>query len=197
MKIKPSQKRIEFERFLLSLGIRDRNPITYPKYVEERILDHIYPELTIYFTVRDYKNKKSYLYEYYKKYSKKKTADLLSKIKYNQKNNIFEVIWMIDGNLRNLTISDSKIILFAFIKEMRKKIFLKKLLYLPVEIHNPNPNDILMCKPTGSQVVEIPENFMIGVKQRASLYKRLGFGELDEDLRQYAIYDENMILHPI
>ena len=81
MKIKPSEKRIEFERFLLSLGIRDRNPITYPKYVEERILDHIYPELTIYFTVRDYKNKKSYLYEYYKKYSKKKTADLLSKIK--------------------------------------------------------------------------------------------------------------------
>ena len=191
MKIKPSQKRIEFERFLLSLGIRDRNPITYPKYVEERILDHIYPELAIYFTVRDYKNKKSYLYEYYKKYSKKKTADLLSKIKYNQKNNIFEVIWMIDGNLRNLTISDSKIILFAFIKEIKKRI--------PVGIcnSNPNPNDILMCRPTGSQVVEIPENFMIGAKQRASLYKRLGFGELDEDFRQYAIYDENMILHPI
>ena len=54
-----------------------------------------------------------------------------------------------------------------------------------------------MCRPTGSQVVEIPENFMIGAKQRSSLYKRLGIGELDEDLRQDAIYDENMILHPI
>ena len=191
MKIKPSQKRIEFERFLLSLGIRDRNPITYPKYVEERILDHIYPELAIYFTVRDYKNKKSYLYEYYKKYSKKKTADLLSKIKYNQKNNIFEVIWMIDGNLRNLTISDSKIILFAFIKEIKKRI--------PIGICGeiPRPNDILVCKPIGSQLISISENFIVGANHKASLYKRLGFGELDEDLCQYAIYDENMILHPI
>ena len=191
MKIKPSQKRIKFERFLLSLGIRDRNPITYPKYVEERILNNIYPELAIYFTVRDYKNKKSYLYEYYKKYSKKKTIDLLSKIKYNQKTSISEIIWAIEGNLKRLTTNDNKTILFAFIKEIKTIIPVGKCKYFP------KPKDILMCRPTGSQVVEIPENFMIGARQRASLYKRLGFGELDEDFRQYAIYDENMILHPI
>ena len=191
MKIKPSQKRIKFERFLLSLGIRDRNPITYPKYVEERILNNIYPELAIYFTVRDYKNKKSYLYEYYKKYSKKKTIDLLSKIKYNQKTSISEIIWAIEGNLKKLTTNDNKTILFAFIKEIKTIIPVGKCKYFP------KPKDILMCRPTGSQVVEIPENFMIGARQRASLYKRLGFGELDEDFRQYAIYDENMILHPI
>jgi hypothetical protein len=90
-----------------------------------------------------------------------------------------------------LTISDSKIILFAFIKEIKKRI--------PVGICGsiPNPNDILMCNPIGTQIIEIAENYIIGAKHKASLYKRLGFGELDEDLRQYAIYDENMILHPI
>jgi hypothetical protein len=54
-----------------------------------------------------------------------------------------------------------------------------------------------MCNPIGTQIIEIAENYIIGAKHKASLYKRLGFGELDEDLRQYAIYDENMILHPI
>ena len=191
MKIKPSQKRIEFERFLLSLGIRDRNPITYPKYVEERILDHIYPELAIYFTVRDYKNKKSYLYEYYKNHTKKKTINLLSKIKYNQKTSISEIIWTIEGNLKRLTVSDNKFILFAFIKEIKNIIPVGKCEYFP------KPKDVLLCKPIGSQVIEIPENFIAGVKHKASLYKRLGFGELDEDNCQYAIYDENMKLHPI
>jgi hypothetical protein len=191
MKIKPPQKRIEFERFLLNLGIRDRSPIMYPKNIDERIIKDIYPELDIYLIIKNYKNKKSYLYEYYKKYSKKKTADLLSKIKYDQKTNISEIIWTIEGDLKRLTAGDNKTILFAFIKEIKTIIPAGKCNYFP------NPNDILMCRPTGSQVVEIPENFMIGAKQRASLYKRLGFGELDEDLRQYAIYDENMILHPI
>jgi hypothetical protein len=76
MKIKPSQKRIEFERFLLSLGIRDRSPIIYPKNIDERILEDIYPELEIYFTVKNYKNKKSYLYEYYKNHTPRKKLQI-------------------------------------------------------------------------------------------------------------------------
>jgi hypothetical protein len=191
MKIKPTQKRIEFERFLLSLGIRDRSPIIYPKNIDERMLEDVHPELEIYFSVRNYKNKKNYLYEYYKKYSKKKTIDLLTKIKYNQKTNIFEVIWTIEGDLKRLTLNDNRAVLFSFIKEIKKRI--------PIGICTayPNPNDILMCRPVNNQIIEIAENFITGARHKASLYKRLGFGELDEDFCQYAIYDENMILHPI
>jgi hypothetical protein len=187
MKIKSPQKRIEFERFLLTLGIRDRSPIIYPKLVREQILEGIYPHLKIYFSVKDYKNKKSYLYEYFKNNSREKTEKLFNKLKIG--NIIREVIWSIDGDLRSLTTQDNKILLFEFIKEIRKRI--------PVGICGsiPHPNDILMCKPSGEGM--IPENFTIYLNQKASLYKRLGFGNVDDDLCQYAIYDENMILHPI
>lgn len=191
MKIKPLQKRIEFERFLLSLGIRDRSPIIYPKNIDESMMKDIYPELEIYLVIKNYKNKKSYLYEYYKNHSKKKTVNLLSKIKYDQKTSISEIIWSIEGNLKRLTAKDNKSILFAFLKEIKTIIPIGMCKYFP------KPKDILVCKPVGSQIIEIPENFIIGANHKASLYKRLGFGELDEDLRQYAIYDENMILHPI
>jgi hypothetical protein len=188
MKIKPSQKRIEFERFLLSLGIRDRSPIIDPKFNCERIFEDIYPELEMYLSAYCYKNKKTYVYEYFKKYSKKKTINLLSKIKYNQKTRLFELTWTIEGNRRRLSTNDNRTIVFKFIKEIRNIMICK---------NYPNPNDILMCNPIGTQIIEIAENYIIGAKHKASLYKRLGFGELDEDLRQYAIYDENMILHPI
>ena len=191
MKIKPPQKRIEFERFLLSLGIRDRSPIIYPKNIGERILENIYPELQIYFLVKNYKNKKSYLYEYFKNNSKEKTKLLYNRLKIGGKNPVGEIIWTIHGNTRRLTASDNRNILFAFIKEIKKRI--------PIGICGeiPRPNDILVCKPIGSQLISISENFIVGANHKASLYKRLGFGELDEDLCQYAIYDENMILHPI
>ena len=191
MKIKPSQKRIEFEKFLLKIGIRDRNPIIYPKDIDERIMKNIYPELKMYLSIRNYKNKKSYLYEYYKNHSKKKTINLLSKIKYNQKTSVAEIIWSIEGNLKRLTAYDNKSILFAFIKEIKTIIPVGKCEYFP------KSKDILICKPIGNQLIDIPENFIIGANHKASLYKRLGFGELDEDFCQYAIYDENMILHPI
>jgi hypothetical protein len=191
MKIKPPQKRIEFERFLLSLGIRDRNPIIYPKNIGERILEDIYPELQIYFLVKNYKNKKSYLYEYFKNNSKEKTKLLYNRLKIGEKNRVGEIIWTIHGNTKRLTASDNKIILLAFVREMKKRTSIG----ICGEI--PRPNDILMCRPVNNQIIEVPENFIIGANHKASLYKRLGFGELDEDLRQYAIYDENMILHPI
>jgi hypothetical protein len=191
MKIKPLQKRIEFERFLLSLGIRDRSPIIYPKNIDERIMKNIYPELEMYLVIKDYKNKKSYLYEYYKKHSKKKTIDLLPKIKYNQKTSISEIIWAVEGNLKRLTATDNKTILFAFIKEIKTIIPVGKCKYFP------KPKDILICKPISNHLIDISENFIIGANHKASLYKRLGFGELDEDFCQYAIYDDNMILHPI
>ena len=191
MKIKPTQKRIEFERFLLTLGINDRNPIIYPKNIDERILKDIYPELKMYLVIKNYKNKKSYLYEYYKNHTKKKTINLLSKIKYNQKTSISEIIWTIEGNLKRLTVSDNKFILFAFMKEIKTIIPVGKCEYFP------KPKDVLLCKPIGSQIIEISENFIVGANHKASLYKRLGFGEVDDDLCQYAIYDENMVLHPI
>ena len=191
MKIKPSQKRIEFERFLLKLGIRDRSPIIYPKNIDERILTDMHPELEIYFSVRDYKNKKSYLYEYYKNNSKEKTKTLYKKLKIGKKNRVAETIWAIRGNTRRLTLNDSKTILFAFIKEIKKRI--------PIGICGkiPFPNDILVCKPAGGYVLNTPQSHIFGTRKRASLYKRLGFGQLDEDNCQYAIYDKNMVLHPI
>lgn len=187
MKIKPSKKRIEFERFLPSIGIRDRNPIIYPKLVREEILEDIYPHLEIYFSVKDYKNKKSYLYEYFKNNSKEKTKKLITRLKTG--NIIREVIWSIDGDLRSLTTQDRKILLFAFIKEIRKRIPIGICKSVPV------PNDILICKPSGEGI--IPENFMLYLNHRASLYKKLGFSDVDEDLCQYAIYDENLNLKPI
>lgn len=189
MKINPPQKRIEFERFLLTLGIRDRSPIIYPKLVREQILENIYPHLKIYFSTKDYKNKKSYLYEYFKNNSTEKTKKLYNKLKIGNKNRVAEVIWSIDGDLRSLTTQDRKFLLFAFIKEIKKRI--------PVGICGgvPYPNDILICKPSNEGF--IPENSAIYLNHRSSLYRKLGFGKVDDDLCQYAIYDENMILHPI
>ena len=187
MKIKPPQKRIEFERFLLTLGIKDRNPIIHSRFVREQILQDIYTHLKIYISLKVYENKKSYIYEYFKNNSKEKTKKLYNKI--GTKNRIAEMIWSIDGDLKSLTTEDSKILLFSFCKEMKKRISIG----ICGEI--PRPNDILMCKPSGDGIV--PENSSLYINQKALLYKRLGFGEIDDDLCQYAIYDENIILHPI
>ena len=79
----------------------------------------------------------------------------------------------------------------SFIKEIKKRI--------PIGICGeiPFPNDILVCKPAGGYILNTPQNYIFGTRKRASLYKRLGFGQLDEDNCQYAIYDKNMVLHPI
>ena len=144
---------------------------------------------SIYFSVKKYKNQKSYLYEYFKNNSKEKAKKLYKKLKVGNKSRLAEVIWSIDGDLRSLTTQDSKILLFEFIKEIKKRI--------PIGICGevPYPNDILMCKPSTEGLV--PENNNLYLRQRASLYSRLGFGEVDDDLCQYAVYDKNCHLQPI
>lgn len=64
---------------------------------------------------------------------------------------------------------------------------------------SPCSGDILAAKPQGPKINNgfTDESILLGKKQRISLGKRFGFGDIKSDGFQYAIYDENLSLNPL
>ena len=63
----------------------------------------------------------------------------------------------------------------------------------------PNPGDVLAAKPHGPKINQgfTEESMLLGKKQRISLGKKFGFGNIKSDGFQYAIYNKDLSLIPL
>ena len=202
MFIKPSQKRIEFERLLRQLGYKDRLPV-YPK--EDKRYQQVNFKcsdgaMAIYTFIILYQTKKSYLYLEFKDHYnspnlKEKIQSLAEKIHFHEKTRLMEVGWEVKYTKQpyQFSLEERKQIIYHFMKYTYKNLEegMVKL--------SPRPGDILAAKPHGPKINEgfTESSLVIGKHQRSLVARKFGFGELQEDGFQYARYDENYLLKPI
>ena len=202
MFIKPSQKRIEFERLLHELGYKDRLPV-YSK--EDKRYQQVNFKcsdgaMAIYTFIILYQTKKSYLYLEFKDHYnspnlKEKIQSLAEKIHFQEKTRVAEVGWEVKYTKQP----------DEFSLEERKQIFYHFMKYTYQNLEegmvnlSPRPGDILAAKPHGPKINEgfTESSLVIGKHQRSLVARKFGFGELQEDGFQYARYDENYVLKPI
>ncbi len=202
MFIKPSQKRIEFERLLHELGYKDRLPV-YPKenkryqQVNFKCSDGA---MAIYTFIILYQTKKSYLYLEFKDHYnspnlKEKIQSLAEKIHFQEKTRVAEVGWEVKYTKQpdEFSLEERKQIFYYFMKYTYKNLE-EGMVNL-----SPKPGDILAAKPHGPKINEgfTESSLVIGKHQRSLVARKFGFGELKEDGFQYARYDENCVLKPI
>lgn len=202
MFIKPSQKRIEFERLLHQLGYKDRLPV-YPK--EDKRYQQVNFKcsdgaMAIYTFIILYQTKKSYLYLEFKDHYnspnlKEKIQFLAEKIHFYEKTRVAEVGWEVKYTKQpdEFSLEERKEIFYHFMKYTYKNLEegMVKL--------SPRPGDILAAKPHGPKINEgfTESSLVIGKHQRSLVARKFGFGELQEDGFQYARYNENCVLKPI
>ena len=202
MFIRPSQKRIEFERLLKELGYKNRLPV-YPKenkryqQVNFKCSDGA---MAIYTFIIMYQTKKSYLYleflDHYKSPSlKERISTLAENIHFNEKTRIAEVGWEVKYTKQpdQFSLEERKQIFYHFMKYTYKNLE-EGMVNL-----SPRPGDILAAKPHGPKINEgfTESSLVLGRRQRSLVARKFGFGELQEDGFQYARYDENCVLQPI
>ena len=202
MFIKPSQKRIEFERLLHQLGYKDRLPV-YPK--EDKRYQQVNFKcsdgaMAIYTFIILYQTKKSYLYLEFKDHYnspnlKEKIQSLAEKIHFHEKTRLMEVGWEVKYTKQpdEFSLEERKQIFYHFMKYTYKNLEEGM-----VNI-SPRHGDILAAKPHGPKINEgfTESSLVIGKHQRSLVTRKFGFGELQEDGFQYARYDENCVLKPI
>jgi hypothetical protein len=200
--IKPSQKRIEFERLLHQLGYKDRLSV-YPK--EDKRYQQVNFKcsdgaMAIYTFIILYQTKKSYLYLEFKDHYnspnlKEKIQSLAEKIHFHEKTRLMEVGWEVKYTKQpdEFSLEERKQIFYHFMKYTYKNLEEGM-----VNI-SPRPGDILAAKPHGPKINEgfTESSLVIGKHQRSLVTRKFGFGELQEDGFQYARYDENCVLKPI
>jgi len=200
--IRPSQKRIEFERLLQELGYKDRLPV-YPKenkryqQVNFKCLDGA---MAIYTFIIMYQTKKSYLYlefkDHYESLSLKERISTLAEIiHFNEKTRVAEVGWEVKYTKQpdEFSLEERKQIFYHFMKYTYKNLE-EGMVNL-----SPRPGDILAAKPYGPKINEgfTESSLVLGRRQRSLVARKFGFGDLQDDGFQYARYDENCVLKPI
>lgn len=158
--------------------------------------------MSIYSYVIPYRNKKSYVYleflDSQEKYSSEETKSIIKNlcdnIIFNQKTKLGEVGWEVVYSKQpsEFTLNERKKIFFSFMKIAKNN--LKGCFDIL-----PNPGDVLAARPQGPKINEgfTEESILLGKKQRISLGKRFGFGDIKSDGFQYAIYDKNLSLNPL
>lgn len=193
-----------FNNILKEIGYSD-DSIIYPQENKKRnqiIYQCDSGLMSIYSYVIPYKNKKSYVYleflDSQEKHSLEKTKIVIKKlcenIIFNQKTKLGEVGWEVIYNKQpsEFTLHERKTIFFSFMKTAKNN--LKGCFDI-----SPDPGDILAAKPQGPKINQgfTEESILLGKKQRISLGKRFGFGDIKPDGFQYAIYDNNLSLTPL
>lgn len=202
MLIKPSSKRLEFEKLLRKLGYKDRSPV-YPK--ENKRYQQVNfncsdGALAIYTFIILYQTKKSYLYlEFLDNFQspdlEQRIKNLAERIYFHEKTRLAEVGYEVKYTKQP----------DEFSLEERKKIFYYFMKYTYKNLEEgmvklcPKPGDVLAAKPFGPKLNEgfNESSLVIGRHQRSLVARKFGFGELQEDGFQYARYDENCVLRPI
>jgi hypothetical protein len=180
--IKPSQKRIEFERLLRQLGYKDRLPV-YPK--EDKRYQQVNFKcsdgaMAICTFIILYQTKKSYLYLEFKDHYnspnlKEKIQSLAEKIHFHEKTRLMEVGWEVKYTKQpdEFSLEGRKQIFYHFMKYTYKNLK-EGMVNL-----SPKPGDILAAKPHGPKINEgfTESSLVIGKHQRSLVARKFGFGE--------------------
>jgi len=194
----------KFNNILNDIGYSDNSQI-YPQENKKRnqiVYTCDSGLMSIYSYVIPYMNKKSYVYLEFldseEKHSlekiKSNIKELCDNIIFNQKTKLGEVGWEVvySKQPNEFTLHERKKIFFSFMKIAKNN--LKGCFDI-----SPNPGDVLAARPQGPKINQgfTEESILLGKKQRISLGKRFGFGDIKSDGFQYAIYDENLALNPL
>jgi hypothetical protein len=202
MIINPTQKRLEFERLIKTIGYRDRSPIFTQEDKRKVQTNYICESgsMAIYSYFIPYFNKKSYLYvEFLSHYGEKdlyyRIKFLSSKIIFKEKTRIAEVGWEV------IYTKDPA----EFSKKERTEILVNFMKKTHNDIKNgfckiaPRPGDILSANPRGVKIDKgfSKESIRKGTEQRSLFAKKFGFGKVYDDGFCYARYNEELNLIPI
>ena len=202
MIIKPSEKRIKFERLLKELGYKDQSPILKKEEKRKKQTNYVFEDgaMAIYVYVKPYFNKKSYLYEEFLDHYddsdiKDKIKSLAKIILYKERTRIAEVEWeaVYTKQPTDFTLEQRKKVFFDFMRET------KSYLYNGLLDLNPKEGDILAANPRGPKIDKgfTEESLALGAKQRSIVDRKFGFGEVYNDGFQYCRYDKDLFLKPI
>lgn len=202
MFIKPTSRRLEFEKLLRELGYKDRSPIYFEDKVTKQI-NYVLPSgkaMGFYNTIVPYYNKKSYLYtEFYQNYHEPNLKSLIESlaknILFHEKTRIGEVYWKVvyTNDPTEFTLEERRAIFGYFIKDVKDWFtngFTK---------FKPREGDMLVSNPYGPKINKgfTKESMDEGTKQRSLWNKRLGFSDLKSDGFCYARYDQDLKLRPL
>jgi hypothetical protein len=202
MIIKPTSKRIEFERLLRKIGYHDQSPVVLNIEKLKKQVNYICQSgaMAIYSFIIFYPNKKSYLYlEFIDNYNsdnlERKIRTLAKRIKYEEKSRIAEIGWEVvySKHPKEFSLEERKAIFFQFIKSAHKN--LKEGLFGL----NPKPKDVIISKPHGPKLDQgfTTTSIITGSKQRGIIAKKFGFGNIYDDGFQYARYNDDLKIKPI
>ena len=149
-----------------------------------------------------YYTKKSFLYESYKEdlaygdysYAFERLKNLISFIDYSHNGRVGVVGW--EAVYTKVPEKFSKLERKKIVFDLFKRLgdWLKH----GDKQFQPNPYDVLSCRPQGPKVEEgfTADSMFRGSMQRAKIAQKYGFSDIKNDGCQYAIYDKDLKLSP-
>jgi hypothetical protein len=203
--IKPSQKRLEFEKLLRELGYKDRSPILPLNDKKKRQINYYCDDgsaMAVYLFLIPYLTKKSYLYPAFLRlkkendpYIKQKMHNLAKYIRLEEKTRLADIGWEVKYTKEpdQFNTTDRTKIIFNLFKQFIEALSDGMCGY------KPRPGDILAAKPYGPKINEgfNESSIIVGTRQRYLVARKVGFGTLYDNEFCYARYDENLKLNPI
>lgn len=204
MLIKPSQKRIKFEKLLKELGYKNQSSIIPKMKKITKQINYICDDgaIAIYLFFIPYPNKKSYLWlEFLDHYNsqnlKEKIKTLAKRIHYHERTRLAEVGWEAKYTKQP----------YEFSLEEKKKVFFSFLIEANNALHcgfdsidfKPRPGDVLVGKPQGVKINQgfTESSIKLGTKQRVLVGKRFGLGDIYDDGFQYGKYNKDLEIIPL
>ena len=204
MLIKPSQKRIQFERLLKELGYKDQSPVIPKMKKMMKQTNYMCSDgaMAIYLFFIPYLNKKSYLWlEFLDHHNspdiKTRIKTLAKRIQYQEKTRLAEIGWEAKYTKQpyEFSLEDRKRIFFSFLKEADYAIHSG---FDSLDI-KPRPGDVLVGKPQGVKINQgfTESSIELGTRQRALVGRKFGLGHMYDDGFQYGKYDRDLKIIPL
>lgn len=202
--IRPSQKRIQFERLLKELGYKDQSPVIPKMKKMMKQTNYMCSDgaMAIYLFFIPYLNKKSYLWlEFLDHHNspdiKTRIKTLAKRIQYQEKTRLAEIGWEAKYTKQpyEFSLEDRKRIFFSFLKEADYAIHSG---FDSLNI-KPRPGDVLVGKPQGVKINQgfTESSIELGTRQRALVGRKFGLGHMYDDGFQYGKYDRDLKIIPL
>lgn len=202
--IRPSQKRIQFERLLKELGYKDQSPVIPKMKKMMKQTNYMCSDgaMAIYLFFIPYLNKKSYLWlEFLDHHNspdiKTRIKTLTKRIQYQEKTRLAEIGWEAKYTKQpyEFSLEDRKRIFFSFLKEADYAIHSG---FDSLDI-KPRPGDVLVGKPQGVKINQgfTESSIELGTRQRALVGRKFGLGHMYDDGFQYGKYDRDLKIIPL
>jgi hypothetical protein len=195
--------RLMFENVMSELGYNNVKIVLGTKLTHQSMI--VVEGHPFYFTayMTPYPNKISYVYHRHLDAQQKfptyslwqLTKNLADNILIDSPGRVAEVGWEVKYSIAPsaLDVKSRSKMMIGYFKHLKE--FINKGCFG----YTPNPGDILTSYPYGPRIGAVPsvESWQIGKEERASLAKKLGFGDVKSDGWNYGQYDSETKLQPI